>query len=100
MARVRICPGAPRVLLYIDHLAAPPRPSVFGEGVIGIAIQPAFTGLGRCDHRVSGCVSMFGGVAIWRVVTAQCSSAFFTNAQVHPLATRLHTLFPFVAFRV
>src|SRR5258708_8786945 len=100
MARVRICPGAPRVLLYIDHLAAPPRPSVVGEGVIGIAVQPAFAGLGRCDQRVSGCVSMLGGVAIWRVVAAQCSAAFLTNAQVNPLATGLHTLFAFVAFRV
>ena len=49
---------------------------------------------------MSARVRVLRGVAIWRVVTTQSSVAFLTNAQVNPLATGLHALFAFAAFRV
>ena len=64
--------------------------SIFGEGVIGVAIEPAFAGLSRRDNRMSGCVRVFTGVAIRRTVAAKSHAAFLAGPQVDPIAADLH----------
>jgi hypothetical protein len=48
-----------------ETIAASILRSIFGEGVIWVAIQPAFTRLSRRNHRVTSGVRVFGSVAIW-----------------------------------
>jgi hypothetical protein len=40
------------------------RRSIFGKGLVGIAVDPTFAWLGGCDHRMSAGVRVFAGVLI------------------------------------
>ena len=52
-----------------ESLPAQPR-LVFAEGVVRIAIQPAFSRLGGSNDRMTGGARMFAGVTVGRTVTA------------------------------
>ena len=43
---------------------------------------------------------MLAGMAVWRAVTAQCSAAFLTCAEMNPACAGLDTLLALPAFRV
>jgi hypothetical protein len=73
--------------------------SIFGEGLVRIAVDPAFAGLSRCDYRMSTCVRVFAGVPIWRAVAAQRDSTRLARPEVHPVGPNLHAFFAFAALR-
>jgi hypothetical protein len=50
------------------------RRSIFGKGLIGIAVQPMLARLRGCDHRMSAGARVFAGVLIRRAVAAQRDS--------------------------
>src|SRR5215831_1123183 len=70
----------------------PLEPSVFGEGVIGITIQPPLTRLIRSDHRVGARMRMLAGVLVGRAVAAERDAALLAGAQVHPPRAGLYAL--------
>src|SRR5438552_19151087 len=84
----------------------PPRPcarpawSVFGERVVGIAVQPARAALGGGDDRVGGSAGVLTGVLVRRAVAAARAAALLAGAQVHPLRSDLHALLAFAALRL
>ena len=70
--------------------------SVLRELIIRITVEPPFTWLRRRDHGMRGLPRMLRGVAIRRVVTAECHSALLTRPQVDPAASGLDALFAHV----
>src|SRR5262245_62621410 len=74
--------------------------SIFGEGVVWIAVEPAFARLGRRDHRMSTCMRVFAGVPIRRAVATKCDSACLACPKMHPVRTDLYALFTFTALRM
>ena len=72
------------------HESRLPLVLILSELVVGIAVQPALAGFGRCHHRVSCGTCMFGRVAVRRIVAAKCRPAFLTGAQMDPLPADLH----------
>ena len=65
--------------------------SIFGEGVVGVAIEPAFAWLSRSDDRMTDRVRVFAGVTVRRAIAAKRRPTFLTGPQVDPLAADLHT---------
>ena len=49
---------------------------------------------------MSGCMSMLGGMAVGRTVTAQGDATFLACAQMNPAVAGLHTFGTFQSFRV
>ena len=41
------------------------RAGLFGDLVVGIAVEPAFAGLGGGDYGVMGVFGVPGGVVVW-----------------------------------
>jgi hypothetical protein len=76
------------------------RRSVFGKGVVGITIQPAFARLCGSNDRMSRGVRMFAGVTIWRAVAAERHPASLARPQMNPVAADLDALFAFTALRL
>jgi hypothetical protein len=74
--------------------------SIFGKGVIRIAVQPALARLSRCDHRMSTGMRMFAGVPIGRAVAAKGDSACLACPQMYPIGADLYALFTFTALRL
>ena len=74
--------------------------SVFREGFVRIAVQPALARLGRGDHRVLRLVRVLARVAVRRGVAAQRHAAGLARAQMHPPRAGLHALLAFAARRV
>ena len=66
--------------------------SIFREGVIGIAVEPAFSWLCRCDHRVSAGLRVLDGVTIRRRVAAQRHAARLARSEMHPRRAYLDAL--------
>ena len=67
------------------------RELIFGEGVVGVAIKPAFSRLSRDNDGMTGRVRVFAGVTVWRAVAAKGHAAFLAGAQMDPVAADLHT---------
>ena len=61
-----------------------PLASIFREGGVRIAIEPALVRLGRRNNGMSARMSVFAGVAIWRTIAAQRYAAGLTRAQMDP----------------
>lgn len=56
--------------------------------------------LGGSNHRMPGCTGMFGGVAIWRAITAQRYSALLTSSKMNPTRPDFHAFAAFANFRL
>src|SRR5215203_47358 len=78
---------------------APEQPSVLGERLIGVAIQPSLTRLRGRDDRVAGRVRVCRGMTVGRVVAAQRRAARLTSAQMHPSSVDLHALLALMLLR-
>ena len=74
--------------------------SVFGKGVIWIAVEPAFARLSRHDYRMSTSMRMFAGMLIRRTVAAKRYSTCLACAQMNPVAADLDAFFAFTALRL
>ena len=83
-----------------DAITARNRRSIFDEGLIWIAVQPALAWLRRCDHRMSTGVRVFAGVLIRRAVAAQRDSTCLARPQVNPVAADLYAFFAFATMRL
>jgi hypothetical protein len=79
---------------------APNVRSVFRNGFIRVAVQPAFARLSRSNNRMTTRVCVFTGVLIRRAVAAKRRSTCLTRPQMHPVVTDLHALFAFPALRL
>src|SRR5947207_1446911 len=73
--------------------------SVFGEGVVGIAVQPALASLGGGDDGMAAAVRVRGGVAVRRGVAAERPLALLARSQMDPLRADLDALLAFAALR-
>ena len=60
------------------------KASVLRERVVGIAVEPLFARLRRCDHRMLCRVRVFGCVRVRRAVAAERRAAVLTRPQVDP----------------
>src|SRR6266536_2313225 len=66
--------------------------SILHEGVIGIAIEPTLSRLGRSDHRMVARPRVLGRVAIRRVIAAMRCAALLTRPQMNPSRAHFHAL--------
>src|SRR5256885_13004188 len=66
--------------------------AILGEPIVGIAVQPTFPRLRRCDHRMPGGAGVFRRVPVGRVVAAVRAAAFLTRSEMHPLGADLYAL--------
>jgi hypothetical protein len=76
------------------------RHSIFGKGVVRIAVQPMFARLRRCDHRMSTGMRVFAGVLIRRAVAAERDSTRLARPEMHPVGTDLYAFFAFATMRL
>src|SRR5438067_10861335 len=74
--------------------------SVLGEAIVGIAVQPTFPRLRRCDHGMPGGVGVFRRVPVGRRAAAVSAAALLTRSEMHPLGPDLHTLVAHAAPRL
>ena len=81
-------------------MTARSRHSIFGKGVVRIAVQPMFARLRRCDHRMSTGMRVFAGVLIRRAVAAQRDSTRLARPEMHPVGTDLYAFFAFATMRL
>ena len=81
------------------QFAVPVRGSVFREGIIRIAVEPAFTRFGGGDHGMNRRVRVLRRVPVRRVVTAARSAAGLARAQVHPCRADLDALVTLISLR-
>src|SRR6185503_17483971 len=63
--------------------------SIFGESVVGIAVDPPLAPLRRGDDRMSAGASVMARMSVGRAVAAQRGAAGLTGAQVHPARPHL-----------
>jgi len=101
VVRAGMGPGTLHVNVYFHRCEAGRKfGSVFSEGLIWIAVQPALTRLRRCNHRMSTGVRMFAGVLIRRAVAAKRNSTCLTRPQMNPVAADLYAFFAFATMRL
>ena len=81
-------------------MTARSRHSIFGKGVVRIAVQPMFARLRRCDYRMSTGMRVFAGVLIRRAVAAQRDSTRLARPEMHPVGTDLYAFFAFATMRL
>ena len=72
---------------------------IFGKGVVGIAVNPAFAGLGRGDDGMAAGPRVLTGVLVRRTVAAKRYTALLTGAKMDPTGADLHALFAFMTSR-
>jgi len=75
-------------------------PSVFAKGLVGVAIEPAFAGLGGGDDGMRDRVGVLAGVAMRRAVAAESRPALLTRPEVNPLRADLHAFGAFKNLRL
>ena len=68
------------------------RKSVFDKGVVGIAVEPAFTAFSRRDDWMPARSRVLRRVVVRRAVTAQRGPAALTGPQMNPLGVNLDAL--------
>jgi hypothetical protein len=71
-----------------------------GLDFIYVAPGPGFPGLNGADQRVLATVKMFGGVFVFRGITAAHMSAFEAQAQVKPGISSFYAVFANVLVRL
>ncbi len=76
------------------------RHSIFGKGVVRIAVEPMFARLRRCDYRMSTGIRVFAGVLIRRAVAAERDSTRLARPEMHPVGTDLYAFFAFATMRL
>src|ERR1035437_2004183 len=69
-------------------------PSIFREGVVGMAVQPAFARFGRRDDRMLRRERVLAGMPVGRTVAATRPPALLAGAQVYPLRAYLYKGLP------
>src|ERR1017187_868010 len=69
-------------------------PSMFHEGVVGIAVQPAFARFGRRDGQTASSRARACWDAGWANCRSNASPALLAGAQVYPLRAYLHAVIP------
>ena len=74
--------------------------SIFGESLVGVAVQPMLSRLRRCDHRMTTGVRVFAGVLIRRAVATQRDAARLARPEMHPIGTDLYAFFTFATMRL
>jgi hypothetical protein len=74
--------------------------SIFGKGLVRVAVQPTFARLRRCNHRMSTGSCVFAGVLIRRAVAAQRDSTRLARPEMNPVAADFYALFAFATMRV
>jgi len=87
-------------LCIVDAIRGKQSSSVFGKGVVRIAIQPSLADLGGRDDRMSAGPRVFAGMLVWRTVTAERHAARLACPQVNPVTANLHTFLAFAALRL
>src|SRR5688572_12505491 len=65
-------------------------PSVLGERVVGIAVQPALAAFSRRDHWMVAGPCVCGGVTIRRAVAAERRPAALAGPEMHPSCVDRH----------
>ena len=79
------------------------RRLVLGKNIVGVAVEPAFARLSRCDDRMVHGTRVFGCVLIRGAVAASRTTALLACAQVDPATSNFDaflTLVPLRVFRV
>ena len=66
--------------------------SVLGEGIVLVAIQPAFTVFSRGDDGMAAAAGMGAGVPVGRGVTTSRTATALTRSQVYPPGAHLHAV--------
>src|ERR1051325_7629013 len=74
--------------------------SVFREGVVRKAVEPALADFCRRDHRMVAGSRVLRGVSVWRAVAAQGAATLLACSEVHPLGAALHALCAFASRRL
>src|SRR5579863_1572648 len=72
---------------------------VLRKEFVGKTVQPALPGFGGRDHRMAAFASMFTGMAVRRIVTAQGDTAVLTGPQMHPARVDIDALRTFASLR-
>jgi hypothetical protein len=72
--------------------------SVLRKDIVRVAVQPAFSGLCRGNHRMPVCLRVPGGVSVGRTVTAQSRAAGLAGTQMDPAVTCLYAFVALMAF--
>jgi hypothetical protein len=67
--------------------------SIFGESLVGVAVQPMLARLRRGNHRMSTGVRVFAGVLIRGAVAAERDSTRLARSEMHPIGPNLHAFF-------
>lgn len=70
-------------------------PSILGEGIVGIAVEPPLTGLRRGNDRVLGRAHVLRRVTIRRRVATKRNAASLAGAEVDPCRANLHAFLAF-----
>jgi hypothetical protein len=74
--------------------------SVLRKRVVRVTVEPPLSWFRRSDHRMSGGVSVFGGMFVRRAIAAQRFAALLTRTKVDPLAAHLDARFAHVQSRL
>ncbi len=74
--------------------------SIFHKGIVGVAVEPAFTRLSGGNDRMPGTVRVFAGVLVWRAIATERNSTRLTGPQMNPGCTDLHAFFAFAPLRL
>jgi hypothetical protein len=83
-----------------DHRRAAGATSIFGESVVAVAVQPAFTGLSRRDDRMTGGTGVLCGMPIRRTVATKGDAALLAGSKVDPSIANLDALRTFQTLRM
>src|SRR5205814_8436918 len=68
--------------------------SILGEAIVGIAVQPTFPRLRRCDYGMPGGAGVFRRVSVGRVVAAVRAAAFLQRSVMQSLGADLYSFVP------
>src|SRR5262245_48509316 len=103
-----LCGGGfsrPATLLVCELVSRPLVPcrlplSVLGERVVGKAVKPALSRLGRGDHAMTARVRVLRGVLVGRIVAASRPAAGLAGSQVHPTGAYLDAVLALPALEI
>ena len=71
---------------------------IFAKHFVRIAIQPALTGLGGRNHRMTRRACVFAGVPVRRAIAAKSDAALLARAKMDPACADFHALGAFANF--
>jgi hypothetical protein len=70
--------------------------SILTEGIVDVAIEPAFANLRGCDNGMVTRASVLARMAVRRRIAAEGAAARLAGAQMNPAIAGLHAFFAFV----